>query len=70
MFQAKVVEQIKIHIYIYNVFSENRAVYEIMWIKDVEPCRPQIKDGACAFECWIPKTPNTPSVCVTIKQAN
>jgi hypothetical protein len=46
MFQTEVVEKIQTHyIYIYifnNFFSENRAVYGIMWKNMVEPGRPQM----------------------------
>jgi len=44
MFQTKVVEEIKTDIVfsIFFFFSENRAVYEIMWKKMVEPDRPQV----------------------------
>ena len=31
MFQTKIVEKIKNKFYIQQMFSENRAVYEIMW---------------------------------------
>ena len=37
MFQIKVVEKIKTHFTTNNFFSENRAVYEIMWKNIVEP---------------------------------
>jgi hypothetical protein len=38
MFQAKIVEKIKIYIlYSVNFFFENRAVYEIMWKTMVKP---------------------------------
>jgi hypothetical protein len=43
MFHTKVVEKIKTHILFSTVFfSENRAVYEIMWKNMVEPDRPQM----------------------------
>jgi hypothetical protein len=38
----KVVEKIKTHILYSIAFSENRAVYEIMWQNMVEPDRPQM----------------------------
>jgi hypothetical protein len=39
------------HFMFNNFFSENRAVYEIMWKNTVEPERPQIsiQNGACAL---------------------
>ena len=42
MFQIKVVEKIKTHILYSATFSDNRAVYEIMSKKLVEPERPQM----------------------------
>jgi hypothetical protein len=43
MFQTEVVEKVKTHM-LFSVlfFSENRAVYEIMWKNMVEPDRPQM----------------------------
>jgi hypothetical protein len=38
----KIVEKIKTHISCSVIFSENRAVYEIMWKNMVEPDRPQM----------------------------
>jgi hypothetical protein len=46
------VEETKTHILCPKTFfSENRAVYEIMWKNIAEPVRPQIKMlyGACAL---------------------
>jgi hypothetical protein len=40
MFQTKVLENIEAHIMFNKFFSENRAVYEIMWKTMVEPDRP------------------------------
>ena len=36
-----------------NFFSENRAVYEIMLKKMVEPYRPQMTIWRMPFACWI-----------------
>ena len=36
-------------------FSENPAVYEIMWKNIVEPDRPQMKTWCMRNACWIPK---------------
>jgi hypothetical protein len=36
MFQANVVEKIKTHVYVQQLFSFNRAVYEKMWENGVE----------------------------------
>jgi hypothetical protein len=40
MFQTKVVEKIKTHVLDSITFSENRAIYEIMWKNT--PDRPQM----------------------------
>jgi hypothetical protein len=42
MFQTKVVEKIKTSILCSITFSENRAVYDIVWRNIVEPDRPQM----------------------------
>jgi hypothetical protein len=43
VFRTKVVEKVKnTHFVFNNVFSENRAVYEIMWKNMVQPDRPQM----------------------------
>jgi hypothetical protein len=42
MFQTNVVEKIKTHILYSITFSENHAVYEIMWKNMVQPDRPQM----------------------------
>jgi hypothetical protein len=42
MFQAKVVGKIKTHFMLNKLFSENRAVYEIMWENMVQPDIPQM----------------------------
>jgi hypothetical protein len=54
MFETKVVEKIKTHIFFQWLFSESRAVYEIMSKNYVEPERPQM--AKCRrFACWIIK---------------
>jgi hypothetical protein len=40
MFQTKVIEKIKMHILFSITFSENRAVYGVMWKISVEPDKP------------------------------
>ena len=47
-----------------NFFSENRAVYEIMWKNIVDPDRPQVTVWSICNACWIPKATNTHSVYV------
>jgi hypothetical protein len=51
MSQTKVVEKIKTHILCSISFSENRAIYEIMWENTVKPDRQQMTTqcGACAL---------------------
>jgi hypothetical protein len=41
MLETEVVEKIKTR-FLFHFFSENRAVYEIMWKNIVEPDRPQM----------------------------
>ena len=50
MFQAEVVEKFETCI-LCSIFSQNRAVYEIMWENTVMPDRPQmtVQYGACAL---------------------
>jgi len=44
------VENIETHFMFGNFFPENRAVYEKMWKKVLEPDRPKMtKCGACAL---------------------
>jgi hypothetical protein len=42
IFQTKVAEKIKTHFVFNNFFFYNRAGYDIMWRKILEPGRPQI----------------------------
>jgi hypothetical protein len=44
-----------------NFFSENRAVYEIMWKNVVERYGPQMTIQRMPIVCWIPKAKNTRS---------
>ena len=67
MFQTKVVEKIKTHILFSIPFSENRAVYEIMWEKY---CRTgqatdDNKTWHMRIACWITKATETNSEYVT-----
>jgi len=50
-FSGKIVEKIKMRILCSITFSENRAVYNIMWKDMVQPDRPQmaIKYGGSAM---------------------
>jgi len=49
-----------------NFFSENRAVYEIMWKDILEPGRPQVKIWRMCIACRIPTTTNTHLEYVTL----
>jgi hypothetical protein len=55
MFQTKFVEKIKTHFMFNNLFSESRAVYEIMWKNMVQPDRRQITIWRMRIACWITK---------------
>ena len=41
-----------------DYFSENRAVYEIMWNNIVQPDRPQMTIWRMRLVCWITKATN------------
>jgi hypothetical protein len=43
------------------IFSENSAVYEIMWKNSVEPGRPHMTIWCLRIACWLPKSTNTNS---------
>jgi hypothetical protein len=61
--QTKVVEKIKAHI-LYSVtfpFSENCAIYEIIWKNIVEQGRPQMTVWCMRIAGWIPKATNAHS---------
>jgi hypothetical protein len=49
-----------------NVFSENFAVYEIMWKNIVKRDRPQTTLRHTRIACWIPKDINTHRQYVTL----
>ena len=51
-----------------NIFPDNRAFYEIMWINTVHLDRPQMTTWhcACAFACWITKATDTRSEYVIV----
>ena len=38
-----------------HCFSENRAIYKIMWKNIVQPDRPQITTCRMRIACWITK---------------
>ena len=49
-----------------QIFSENGAVYEIMWKNTVEPDRPQMTEWRMRNACWIPKGRDKHSEYVTV----
>jgi len=51
--------KIKTHFMINDIFSEDRAVYKIMWKNMVLPERPQMTVRCMGFECWIAKATYT-----------
>jgi len=67
MFQTKVVAKIKTHIlYSITFFSENRAVYEIMWKNIVERGRLRMTIWRMRIACCIPKSTNAHPEYVTL----
>jgi hypothetical protein len=65
-FSAEVVDTIKTHILCWVTFSENRAVYEIMWKSAVQPDRPQMTIWRMRIACWITKAIDTHSECLVL----
>jgi hypothetical protein len=56
MYQTKIVEKIKTHIWCSIIlFFENRALYEILLKNIVEPGRPQMTMWRTRGSCRIPK---------------
>jgi len=53
------IENQNAHFKFSNFFSENRAVYEIMWKNIVEPGRPQMAIRRMRITCRIPNATNT-----------
>jgi hypothetical protein len=46
-------ESQNMHFVFNNFFSENDALYEIMWKNTVEQDRPQMTIWRMCFACWI-----------------
>jgi len=62
MFQTKVLVEIKIHILCsVTFFSENSAVYEIMWKNLVDLDRLQMTVRRMCISCWMPRATDTHS---------
>ena len=59
--KEKVVDKIQTHILcsITHFFSENRAVYEIMWKNMVQRDRPQMAVWRMRIACWVTKATDT-----------
>jgi hypothetical protein len=57
--QTTAVEEVKIHIFVQILFSENRAVYEIIRKNAVEQGGQQITMWRMRIACWIPKDTDT-----------
>ena len=67
MFQTNFVEKNETRVlYSTTFFSENRAIYEMMWKNTAESDRPQIAIWRMRIACWIPKATNTFSEYVTL----
>jgi hypothetical protein len=61
-FQTKCLEKIETHfLRSITFFSENPAVYEIMWKNIVERVRPHMTIWRMRIACWMPKATNTQS---------
>jgi len=65
MFQTKIVEKIKTHIFHSITFLENRDVYEIMWKNFVEPARRQMTIWRMRIAFWVTKATETLTICNT-----
>ena len=61
MFQIKVIDENKTHFLCSLFFSDNRAVYGIMWKSMVQPDGAQITTWSMCTEYWIRKNTNTHS---------
>jgi hypothetical protein len=62
MFPKKGIEKTKTHVlYSISIFSENRAVYEIMWKYSVKPDRPHMTIWRMRFACRMTKAADTHS---------
>jgi len=61
MLQTETVEKIETHILHLVKFSQNRAVYEIMWTNTAEPGKPQMTRRLTRISRRIPKATNAHS---------
>jgi len=67
MFQAKIVEKIKTQILCSETFSENRAIYGIMWKNVIERDKTTNENiiRRMRFACGITKATDTLRMCNT-----
>jgi hypothetical protein len=61
MFQKKSIENQNTHFRFNNSFSENRAVYEIMWKNLVNSDRLKMAILRMNIACWVTGATDTPS---------
>jgi hypothetical protein len=65
MFQTEVIEKNQNNFMFNNFFfSENRAVYDIMWENIVVLGRPQVTTWRMRIACWTTKATNTTQKCL------
>jgi hypothetical protein len=55
MFQTNFVEKMKTHILLSVTLFRYRAVYEAMWKKTVESCRPEMTMWRMRISSWVTK---------------
>ena len=60
------IENRNTHLMFKNCFSENGAMYKIIWKNVVQPDRTQITTWRKRFRCWITKATHTHSKCVIL----
>ena len=65
MFQTKLAEKINTH-FVFSLFFESCAVYEIMWKNILEPGRPQMTIWCMRIACCVRKATDTHSECVIL----
>jgi len=59
MFRTQFVQKIETHMLHSITFSENHAVYEILYKNIVKPDRPQMMLWRMPIALWIPEATNT-----------
>jgi hypothetical protein len=66
MSPSNIAKELETHILCSILFSENRAVCEIMWKNILEPDRPQMAIWLKRIACWITKVTDTQSEYITL----